>query len=294
MPFGDIDALYFFGDSFTDNGSPILAAFAPNPPYSGISFSNGPTWADVLGAQLGRPTTWGANNFAVGDAVSADLLAPTSAGQTGLGVSQIGQYLASTGGAANPNGLHSIWLGGNDFLAFAAAPGDPALLIGSILGNISAGVGTLSAFGADSFLLFNLPDISVSPLVPDPLKPSVRAIIEAYNAELLAASAQLAAALMVDVEIFDIFGLVESARPFLLDSTGTPGIDPGESALACLLTLCGPPSQHLAVPAVRPDPSDPGSPCRDWPERGGLHPRAGSAALLIAGLAGFAVRRRYI
>ncbi len=225
--------IYFFGDSLTDSGSPVVPLGTTSPPYTGSEFSNGDVWAKTVAAARGQSVVWGGNNFAVAGAVSADLHTPTSAGQLGITMSQTDHFLA-THGVADPLGLYSIWMGGNDFLGYLAdpAPPPPDIFIGGILGNIQLGIEALEGAGAKKFLLIDMPDVSVSPGVPDPAKASVRALVEAYNDALFTELVPfLEGTLGIDVWTFSVFDLLADNASMWLDMTFTPGVDPGESAM---------------------------------------------------------------
>lgn len=231
--------LYFFGDSLSDSGSPAVTFFAPSPPYSGGEFSNGPVWAKVFAASEGQSSEWDVNNFAIGGAVSADLHTPTSTAQIAFsGRSQTQHFFDTVGPVADPLGLYSIWMGGNDFLSLLTDPTpllDPTAFIGGILGNISLGIGALAAAGAEQFLLFDLPDIGVSPAVPAPLKAGVSALVSAYNEALfMDLVPSLEAALGIDIWTFSSFDLLAGIAGSKLDEFGDVGIDPGESACTVL------------------------------------------------------------
>jgi cholinesterase len=228
--------LYFFGDSLTDSGSPITG-FAPSPPYSGSSFSNGPVWAEVAGAAYGLPVTWGINNFAVAGARSGDLTGVVSPTQSLLGISQTAHFLSTVGGAADPNSLYSIWMGGNDlreFLSLPPAMQDPVAFMTGLFGNIGSGVGALAAAGARQFVLTGLPDLSFSPEVPDPAKSAVSGFIQIINANLDLFAGNLAGLLGVDVYTFNVIDALAPHLDGWLDTNGNLGLSVGESALPCL------------------------------------------------------------
>ncbi len=229
---------YFFGDSLTDNGSPVVPPPPSASPYSGNSFSNGPVWAETVGNAFGVPITWGINNFAVGGAVSEDLNAAITPGQglAGGGLGQTAHFLSTTGGVANPNALYNIWMGANDFLGFLTGPpgGDPVSLINGILTSTGTAIGTLNAAGAEKFLLMNFPDYSVSALVLDADKPAVSALFQNYNLALSAFASTLEGELGIEIWTYDVSGLLTANNGSWLDSTGALGIAPGESALTCL------------------------------------------------------------
>lgn len=260
--------LYFFGDSLTDTGSPIIPLGTTSPPYSGSEFSNGDVWAKVFAASEGQSAVWGVNNFAVAGAVSADLHTPTSASQSAIGISQTGQFLATYGGVADPRGLYSIWMGSNDFLSLLSDPSqlaDPAAFIGGILDNIGTGIGALAAAGAEKFLLLGLPDISVSPSVPDSLKLAVRGLAAAYNDALVTELVpMLEFGLGVDIWTFSVFDLLADNADMWLDGDGAFGISPGESARSlcpdaiadpdffCFADPAGDTSDYLLFDSIHP------------------------------------------
>jgi outer membrane lipase/esterase len=75
---------------------------------------------------------------------------------------QVGNYLASTGGRADPNALYSVWGGANDL--FAITEGAPVEeTIGSAVMAQVGIVGTLQAAGARYVLVPTIPDIGQTP-----------------------------------------------------------------------------------------------------------------------------------
>jgi outer membrane lipase/esterase len=124
-----------FGDSLSDNGNAYLGTggLTPAPPaYTVGRFTDGadtlpasPTagvpgliWHEVLAGMLGdapaTPFLAGGTNYAVGGAqVLHDVPGPGNLTIPSL-QSQLGLYLGSTGGVANPNALYILWGGAND------------------------------------------------------------------------------------------------------------------------------------------------------------------------------------
>jgi outer membrane lipase/esterase len=111
----------FFGDSRTDTGyylyKPLLGpGFGLAPPGTGTWTTNpGLGWAAVFGQKFGTGVTpsdtpgVGGNNYAAGGSRIVWDFGNTPSSQT-----QINQYLASTGGVADPNVLYTFWNGAND------------------------------------------------------------------------------------------------------------------------------------------------------------------------------------
>lgn len=158
----------FFGDSLTDSGyfrpalvqqagpsAAILGKFTTNP---------GLVWSEYLADFYGDEAyaaNQGGSNYAVGGArVGTD-----SSGALGpipsIGT-QVGSYLASTGGRADPNALYTVWGGANDLFAVTAgAPAD--VTIGTAITQQVGLVGTLQGAGARYVLVPTIPDLGVTP-----------------------------------------------------------------------------------------------------------------------------------
>lgn len=149
-PFG---GAVFFGDSLTDTGNVCATVGALGGGYAAGRCSNGPVWADhlVQGLGLGDEATssaTGGSNYASGGSTSSSL------------AGQVDAYLAAGGGAADPNALHVIWLGGNDVLfeVLGFASGGPGAMQ-TAAESIGAGIERLSAAGARYFAVANAPDV---------------------------------------------------------------------------------------------------------------------------------------
>ncbi|QMW22955.1 PEPxxWA-CTERM sorting domain-containing protein [Sandaracinobacteroides saxicola] len=159
--------LVVFGDSLVDAGNAFLATggAAANPAQGYVAgrFTNGFDFTDHVSSRLnGAPTVAslaGGSNFAVGGARAAG---PASFGPfTAPSLpQQLGFYLASTGGTADPNALYVLNFGGND--VFAIASGNTGGLTGaqyaalSVANTLSA-VTTLASLGATKILVMGNP-----------------------------------------------------------------------------------------------------------------------------------------
>ncbi len=215
--------LVVFGDSLSDNGNVFAASgnTSPPPPYFEGVFSNGPVWADLLAERWGIPQT----NLAFGGALSGitnsgNGVAPTDGTLSVYGASPLPgvlaqiQLYAAQAGAADPNALYVVFVGGNDFLqlaqdpmvlgAFGASigldPFDPGFstnLAGAIinltLDNVTStdarlflgGANTVASgavpllynLGARNILVAYLPDVSATPAISaaDAAAPGTRA-----------------------------------------------------------------------------------------------------------------------
>ncbi|MDH3637232.1 MAG: SGNH/GDSL hydrolase family protein [Gammaproteobacteria bacterium] len=190
---GSFNELVAFGDSLSDTGNLTSVFGIPLAPYAAGRFSNGPIWIDHLASNLGLSSLnseGGGTNYAWAGATSGP------GGTFGVPFSLLDQsttYLTDVGGAANPNALYSIWIGGNDVLN--AAVGDP---IGAIADQAAANVASvitdLAAADAMTFLVPNLPDIGLTP------SSSGDAALAAYRSDLTAAYNLALAMTLVDLE----------------------------------------------------------------------------------------------
>ncbi len=166
-----------FGDSTIDSGAyRSLAA-----PGGGANFDA--LWLPAVAAGAGKPTTspglvssealaaafglsaipsdQGGTNFATSGAKNVTINDAITGGFTAAvpTVTQIGNYLAATGGHANPNALYLISSGGND-VGFATgnnAPANPQAYLVSAANSLAGAVATLQASGARYIVVPNLP-----------------------------------------------------------------------------------------------------------------------------------------
>ena len=228
-PFGRI---VVFGTSLSDSGNAFLFTQAANtPPYAdldpllvpgkpyakgGHHFSNGATWVEQFARPLGlagntRPAFQGssteATNYAVGGA---------RAREDGINVNlsyQVNAFLQAFNGIAPSDGLYVIEMGSNDvrdaFVEFAS-DGDGGAILQGALAAIGNNLGTLYAAGARRFLVWNVPDIGMTPAVvslgPDAawLGSFVTKTFNSYLDGLLAALAGLPGIEIVKLDVFQV------------------------------------------------------------------------------------------
>lgn len=172
-----------FGDSATDTGwfahdstgIPIVdfwtasaIAAGGNAHFTGPGPGNAQILGGFFGLSANPANTPGGTNYAIGGAV--DFLVPPSypiPGATGNlspnpllpGVAtQIGNYLSSVGGHANPNALYVLTGGGNDITAALSLPFFSPAAVNYLLGEaqiLSNSVAQLQAAGARYILMSN-------------------------------------------------------------------------------------------------------------------------------------------
>lgn len=198
-------SLYVFGDSLSDSGNLFALTGGtnpPSPPYFNGRVSNGPVWVENLAPAIGFdyvPQT----NFAIAGAESG-ALAPIDV------LNQINGFIGA-GGTVPSGALTIVWAGNNDFLRNAATT-PSSVLTASVVGNIGTAIGTLNAFGADTFLIPNLPKFGNSPGgAATGLGDSLNALASFYNTNLHEGLIGLESSLGVRIMIMDIEGLFDDA-----------------------------------------------------------------------------------
>lgn len=86
----NFDAIYVFGDSFSDEGNIFKytgGSIPPSPPYFQGHFSNGLVWVEYLANKLGTTSTnfaYGGFSTGIGNAVAPELPLPGLLTQTKL------------------------------------------------------------------------------------------------------------------------------------------------------------------------------------------------------------------
>jgi phospholipase/lecithinase/hemolysin len=216
--------VFFFGDSQTDTGSPIVNTAVTSPPFSGNTFSDGPAWSTTFANNLGFNDVYGVNNFAVGGAISAALYDDSL---SAVGIAQVNQYLAQSGGVADANALYTINIGANDYFSIINSGLTTSQITTNILGNISTSITTLQSAGAQHFLLMDLSDVlSVSPDIPDAIRSDVRNVGLDFQAQFAAEFAEHI--------VFSQLDFFDGLKATHLDSNGNVGITLGETAATCL------------------------------------------------------------
>lgn len=162
---GDYSSTIFFGDSLTDSGTfrsvvPTGGKFTTNP---------GTVWAENVAAAYGKtatPAVSGGTDYAVGGARVSQLPGVPATAPTATATpvrTQITNYLASTGGRADPNALYTVWGGANDIFTALASPSTAQAAITQAATDLVGEVARLRAAGATTILVPTLPDIGLTP-----------------------------------------------------------------------------------------------------------------------------------
>jgi phospholipase/lecithinase/hemolysin len=224
-----------FGASLSDPGNAFaLTGLQVTPPYNtldsllvppvpyakgGHHFSNGATWIEQFAQSLGLAADAASafrgsgSNYAVGGA---------RAHEDGINFNlsvQVNRFLQDVGGVASPDALYALEFGGNDIRDVLVSQ-DPTI-IGEALGRIGENIYLLYQSGARKFLVWNVPDIGLSPAVRilDQVSPGAAAAATyfsyLFNEQLGYLSADLAQLPGIEIVLFD-------ANQVLNDLVGDP------------------------------------------------------------------------
>jgi phospholipase/lecithinase/hemolysin len=192
------DTVVVFGDSLSDNGN-LYALDPDNVPsevyYQG-RFSNGPVWVEYLTDTDMLDCTLDDNAYA-----GAKTQGTTPPGL----VEQVANYVGSA--TLPDNALFVVWIGANDFLGGSTD-------FGASVSNIAEALDDLAAFGAESILILNLPDLGATPrmLSGDPAAAAgATALTQAFNTAL-AGAVDVFEAANPDITVYelDIYALLNA------------------------------------------------------------------------------------
>ena len=163
---GSFDAIYVFGDSYSDVGNISIATGGaiPGPLYFNGRFSNGPIWVDHIAGAYGltlTPALAGGTDYAFG---GAEVTAPVPEGNQSIPSvpEQVELYLQQHNGKADPKALYIVTGGGNDILN-APAGTSPQQLGFDIAFGLATSVELLERAGARHLLVPSFFDVGKLP-----------------------------------------------------------------------------------------------------------------------------------
>jgi outer membrane lipase/esterase len=250
-------SLFVFGDSLSDSGNNAVVlgpnnitpvpipgnSFIPIFPYASGRYTNDQVWAQIVASSLGlsaTPSLLGGTDYAFGGATTGPLTPHPFPGgllnpfppslQT-----QVKFFLSRQGPSIPSDALYVVEGGGQnarDALTEIGNCGDPACvsrIIQSTTTGFVGGIETidseLEAAGAKHILLWDVPNIGVTPavLAEGPFASMLgTTIASVMNDALLAAIGS-----DPDIQLFDIFGLMNDAIA-----------DPGAFGLSNVIDAC--------------------------------------------------------
>ncbi len=214
-------SFWVLGDSLSDNGNLFASTGNPPPPYFDGRFSNGPVWNESIieefateNGQTPIVTPLGINNgnLAFGGARADN--EPNANGPIPSLFQQVGAFLTSTTPAdLGSNPLVSVWAGANDIfqeLPNAVLPEEIRAVGRNAADAVLASVGALVGASINNIMVFNLPDIGLTPSFnTDPVQSfaGTEATI-AFNMQLAAGLAANPLPNIIEVDAFSIFNTI--------------------------------------------------------------------------------------
>jgi phospholipase/lecithinase/hemolysin len=166
----DFSTIYAFGDSLSDVGNVSLATGGGEPasPYVGGQFSNGPVWVQDLAGRLGLPALTpslnGGNDYAFGGATTGSTY--TNNSEVPNLEEQVNAFLASPPPSKPSDALYTFSIGANDLFAILGGQTGgltPAQAAGAAAQVVANEAGALAAAGAKNLVLFDVPDLGLTP-----------------------------------------------------------------------------------------------------------------------------------
>ncbi len=249
------DSVISFGDSLSDAGN--VAALNGLPPGFSFTTNPDPVSVQLIAAAFGfdqtniSPLIPGSHgtNYAYGGACvqanSATFTCALSPAPFSI-TTQVTGYLAANGGNADGQALFTMWGGANDIFTYAGLAGAGLITSAQAAGGTAISAHTeaglidaLHAAGAGNVIVFNLPDIGLTPQFRGTAgQAGITGLSLVFNGQLNAALSGKTGIIPVDV-----FGLVNEvfANPTaygFANVTGTacstgPGVGGPPSSVAC-------------------------------------------------------------
>jgi phospholipase/lecithinase/hemolysin len=222
------DAEYVFGDSLSDNGNAAEfgGAAYPFPPSFHDAFTNGPVAAALLAQSFGlnlEPSLWANGFMDVHNIFPPGFVPGTNYAFAGATASeggtivpganlpdQVAAYTAHVSNIADPSALYVVMIGGNDVilttLAGLSQPVADAALTGSVSSEVHQ-IKTLADDGAKNFLVVNVPDVGLIPLVSGNPSESAAATMDSqfYDSQLNTQLASLGLPAGTALHEFDLY-----------------------------------------------------------------------------------------
>jgi phospholipase/lecithinase/hemolysin len=167
----NFSAEYVFGDSLSDVGNVYLGSSGSEPasPYVGGQFSNGPVWVQDLAARLDlpplTPSLAGGSDYAFGHATTGS----TSTNNSDVpNLEQQVDTFFSGHASAPSNALYTFSIGANDlFNILGGSTGGltPTQAAAAAAQVVASEAGKLATAGAKDLVLFDVPDLGVTPQI---------------------------------------------------------------------------------------------------------------------------------
>ena len=256
------EAFYVFGDSLSDTGNvftvtklqkinpPIPPSESPHQTYYQGRFSNGPVAVEYLWRQLHDDASLapflsnqGAAgvSFAFGGSMSGYLNEMPGGLYVPGVLGQIELYRkALKGKSPKARALYVIWTGANDYLMSITDPNASRAEPREVVTNITKAIQALYSLGARDFLIPNLPDLGLTPMVQvKGGSVEFQALTQSHNALLAQALNQLAPRLrgiqIFQVDLYTLSQTLLDEQQFALAPPALEFLAPGTGAMMCFV-----------------------------------------------------------
>jgi phospholipase/lecithinase/hemolysin len=294
------DAEYVFGDSLSDNGNAAEfgGAAYPYPPSYHDAYTNGPVAVALLAQSFGlnlEPSLWANGFMDVHNIFPPGFVPGTNYAFAGATASedgtivpganlpdQVAAYTALVSKVADPSALYVVMIGGNDVILTALSPlsqpAAEAVLMGSVTTEVDQ-IKTLVKDGAKNFLIVNVPNVGLIPLMTEEFPADAAAATtdsQYYDSQLNTqlAGLSLPAGALHEFDLYDYnrtilnnateLGFTNTTQPCFSDAPAT-----ADSTIGCSIATVNNfifwnnvhPSGHLqalwaaGMEAVVPEPS---------------------------------------
>ena len=244
-----------FGDSLSDSGN--AGQTQGLPPGTSFTTNPDPVWAEIVAEAFGAS---GSNSLAGGPNYASagacmNPATPCDQPDAPTVTEQIAQHLSSSGGSLDPGALYAVWGGLNDIAdsaVFALSQNNPAIAGGHVLAAAdvnAAQIRRLQDAGARHIVVFNMPDLALSPyaIALGPLvQGALSALATQYNEKLHAGIRENEEG-VVPINAHALLGEIVAApgRYGITSVTGTAcGAPNADSAVSI---TCGPQGSPLPV-----------------------------------------------
>lgn len=271
----DFDRIIVFGTSLSDPGNAFaLTGQALKPPHSeldamlippspyvigGHHFSNGATWIEQFARRIGlnqdvKPAFDGSKNKALNYAVGG-----ARARSDGININlpdQVATFLSVVGYDAPRDALYVIDMGANDVrdALTSGSPAEAEIILATALNSLATQLHTLNYFGANKFLILNVPNLGLLPSIQilDTFFPGAAALADdltrTFNFHLDAVVDSLAGAEISRLDVYtELNEIVGDPKRFGLSEGAAPCVAPGVQP-----STCRNPEQHLFWDGVHP------------------------------------------
>lgn len=258
QPASAFSSVYAFGDSLSDTGNSESSIFSiynilgqchparPCPPYDQGRYSNGPVAVERFADAIlpGGSNVDNFHNFSVAGSTTGIGNAGDGGAQTKTGAfllpgmaQQIGAFLSGFSGHADTNALYFVWGGANDYVA-----GDSAQ---SAAQNIADYVDLLAEIGAQTIMVPNLPDLSLTPSIKALGNQEVN-LARSFSLDFNQTLTELLNTISISqpntqIKQFDSYGFFNT----IFQNPGAYGFDDVTTACVSLPTICSNPETHV-------------------------------------------------